>query len=140
MSYKELISILNNLRIKRLEIERLKKKVIELGESLGYKSPSYDEKVQSLGSNNIAESEQYNYLASLQELKNQLATLEIEQAIWNKRFEELEDPNYRLILKLYYQDGMNLYRISGYMNYSYDYTRQLKARAMRKLFRSIEKK
>ena len=63
MNYKELNITLSNLRTKKLEIDRLQKKVINLGEALGYKSPTYEEKVQtSSGVANKTEDEQYALL------------------------------------------------------------------------------
>ena len=55
MNYSKINSILSSLRIKRLEIERLKNKVKVLGESLGYKSPTYEERVQSSLLTNLTE-------------------------------------------------------------------------------------
>lgn len=141
MNYKELNLTLSNLRTKKLEIDRLQKKVINLGEALGYKSPTYEEKVQtSSGVANKTEDEQYAFLAILQDYKGKLSQLELEQFQWDSLIGQITDANYRLIIRLFYWDGMKLEDIAKSLHYEYSYVRKLKARSMNSLLRIVNKK
>lgn len=141
MNYKELNITLSNLRTKKLEIDRLQKKVINLGEALGYKSPTYEEKVQtSTGGSNITEDEHYKFLAILQDYKGKLSQLELEQFQWDSLIGQITDANYRLIIRLFYWDGMKLEDIAKSLHYEYSYVRKLKARSMNSLLRIVNKK
>ena len=140
MNYSKINSILSNLRIKRLEIERLKNKVKVLGESLGYKSPTYEERVQSSIITNLTEEENYMFLEIKQECQKKMLALEFEITQWEKLIGKMKNQNQALILKYYYFDGLNLYEIADNLGYDYCYTRRLKSNALHQLLRIYDKK
>lgn len=139
MNYSKINSILSSLRIKRLEIERLKNKVKVLGESLGYKSPTYEERVQSSLLTNLTEEENYVFLEIKQECQKKMLALEFEITQWEKLIGKMKNQNQALILKYYYFDGLNLYEIADNLGYDYCYTRRLKSNALHQLLRIYDK-
>lgn len=140
MNYKELNLTLSNLRTKKLEIDRLQKKVINLGEALGYKSPTYEEKVQtSTGGVNKTEDEQYAFLAIKQEYKNKLVQLELEQIYWNTMINQIPESKYRLAIQFFYWDAKKLSDVADELGYDYCYMRRIKTIAVNKLLRILNK-
>ena len=139
MNYSKINSILSSLRIKRLEIERLKNKVKVLGESLGYKSPTYEERVQSSLLTNLTEEENYVFLEIKQECQKKMLALEFEITQWEKLIGKMKNQNQALILKYYYFDGLSLYEIADNLGYDYCYTRRLKSNALHQLLRIYDK-
>ena len=139
MNYSKINSILSSLRTKRLEIERLKNKVKVLGESLGYKSPTYEERVQSSLLTNLTEEENYVFLEIKQECQKKMLALEFEITQWEKLIGKMKNQNQALILKYYYFDGLNLYEIADNLGYDYCYTRRLKSNALHQLLRIYDK-
>lgn len=133
MNYSKINSILSSLRIKRLEIERLKNKVKVLGDSLGYKSPTYEERVQSSLLTNLTEEENYVFLEIKQECQKKMLALEFEITQWEKLIGKMKNLNQAHVLKYYYFDGLPLYEIADNLGYEYGYVRKLKVRGVNQL-------
>lgn len=140
MTYKELVSFLNQYRKAMNEIKSLKEQIAEIE----YSKYSFGNWLASLpeGSSN-----QEKYLAILRNEDEMIRRLEKKSERLNLIAENIEDeidkisdPTSHNILRLRFINGYSLKEISGEIKYDYDYTRKLSKRALGEVMESIKEK
>lgn len=125
-NFDELIKNIKLLRYEKILLETKMNNISFL------KSPSYSERVAG-GLRKDLEEKYAEYSELLKKFKTIEQQLNLLEREFNKLVEHLTNIDDILILKLYYIEGLNLFKISKKLNYNYGYVRQRKQRAIKKL-------
>lgn len=120
--------------IKKIKILRYEKILLEtkLSNITFIQSPSFNERIAG-GLKKDIEEKYAEYSELLRKIKKTEHELNRIEQDFNKLVDNLANIDDILILKLYYIEGLNLFKISKKLNYNYGYVRQRKQKSIKKL-------
>ena len=120
--------------IKKIKILRYEKILLEtkLSNITFIQSPSFSERIAG-GLKKDIEEKYAEYSELLRKIKKTEHELNRIEQDFNKLVDNLANIDDILILKLYYIEGLNLFKISKKLNYNYCYVTQRKKKSIKKL-------